>query len=66
MVISYSMVNMNLYYIERSAWNLSKYLENAKNIPRGSERNNLFFTAFTFRNLENLNSMMSYMEPECM
>ena len=66
MVISYCMVNMNLYYIERSAWNLPKYLEHAKNTPRGSEKNNLFFTAFTFLNLENLNSLMSCMEPECM
>ena len=29
---------------------------------RGSEKNNLFFTAFPFLNLENLNYIMSYIE----
>ena len=31
---------------------------------RGSEKNNLFFTAFPFLNLESLNYIMSYTESE--
>ena len=31
---------------------------------RGSEKNNLFFTAFPFLNLEYLNYIMSYTESE--
>ena len=35
----------------------SKMLRTCQENTRGSEKNNLFFTAFTFLNRENLNSM---------
>ena len=46
--------------------NFAKILRIRWEHTRRSEKNDLFFTAFTFLNPENLNYVMSYMESECM
>ena len=43
----------------------AKILRTRYEHTRGSEKNNIFFTAFTSLNPENLNYMMSYLESEC-
>ena len=44
---------------------ICKVLRTCPEHTRVSEKNNSFFTAFTFLDPENLNYIMSYMESEC-